>query len=179
MMRSPRAALLALAAFVLFAGGTAGARQYLNSGGGGTVSPGVVPEVNDAAVTSANPLPVSVVSGGGGSGTPETRTTSGAIQPPTAAAGKITRTSTALTANTSTTIAAANANRIALGIQCGSGGVSVDEAGGALTAAGVGNGTLFIPTGAGPYFTPPIATLTAITAYTASAQTCVVTEYLR
>lgn len=108
-----------------------------------------------------------------------TQTTTGAIEPPTAAAGKITKTSTALTANTSTTIAAANTSRIALAIQCGSGGVSVDETGAALTAAGVGNGTLFIPTGTGPYFTPPIATRTALTAYTATAQTCVVTEYNR
>lgn len=106
-------------------------------------------------------------------------TTTGALEPVTAAAGKITRTSTALTASTSTTIAAANANRVAIGIQCGSGGVSVDETGGALTAAGVGNGTLFIPTGTGPYFTPPVATRTALTAYTATAQTCVVTEYNR
>lgn len=108
-----------------------------------------------------------------------TQTTTGAIAPPTAAAGKITKTSTALTANTSTTVVAANTNRIALAIQCASGGVSVDETGAALTAAGVGNGTLFIPTNTGPYFTPPVATLTAITAYTATAQTCVVTEYLR
>lgn len=106
-------------------------------------------------------------------------TTAGSLQPPTAAAGKITKTSTAISATTSTTIAAANANRIALGIQCASGGVSIDETGAALAAAGVGNGTLFISTGSGPYFTPPIATLTAITAYTGTAQTCVVTEYLR
>lgn len=106
-------------------------------------------------------------------------TTTGALEPPTAASGKITRTSTALTASTSTAIAAANANRISFGIQCATGGVSVDETGGTLTAAAVGNGTLFIPAGTAPYFTPPIATRTAVTAYTATAQTCVVTEYLR
>lgn len=98
---------------------------------------------------------------------------------PTAAAGKITKTSTAITANTSTTIAAANANRVAVAIQCGAGAVAVDETGAALAGAGVGDGTLFIPTGTGAYFTPPIATLTAITARSATAQTCVVTEYLR
>jgi hypothetical protein len=91
----------------------------------------------------------------------------------------VTKTSTALAANTSTTIAAANPSRISFGIQCATGGVSVDETGAALTGAAVGNGTLFIPSGTGPYFTPPIATLTALTAYTATAQTCVVTEYLR
>lgn len=98
---------------------------------------------------------------------------------PTAPAGKIVKTSTAITANISTTIAAANANRVALAIQCGSGGVAVDETGAALAGAAVGDGTLFIPTGTGAYFAPPLATLTAITARTATAQTCVVTEYLR
>lgn len=119
--------------------------------------------------TASNPL---VTSGG-------TTTTSGALQPPTAASSKITKTSTALSANASTTIALANPNRIAFSVQCGSGGVSVDETGAALTGASVGNGTLFVPANPGAYFTPPIATLTAITAYTATAQTCVVTEYLR
>ncbi|UMY16658.1 hypothetical protein MMB17_18525 [Methylobacterium organophilum] len=106
-------------------------------------------------------------------------TTTGVLEPPTAASGKVTVTSTSLSANTSTTIAAANASRIALGVQCASGGVSLSETGAALTGAAVGQGSLFIPSGSGPYFTPPVATLTAVTAYTATAQTCVVTEYLR
>lgn len=104
----------------------------------------------------------------------------GALEPPTAAdSSKIITTSTALTANTSTTIAAQRSTRIALGIQCGSGGVSISETGAALTSAAVGSGSLFIPASTAPYFTPPIASRTAITAYTATAQTCVVTEYLR
>lgn len=63
MLRSSRTHALALAAFLLFAGGAAGARQYLNSGGGGSVSTGVVLEVNDAAVSDTNPLPVKAPDG--------------------------------------------------------------------------------------------------------------------
>lgn len=102
------------------------------------------------------------------------------VATPTSSAGAITVTSTTLNANTSTQIAAANSNRIAFGVQCATGGVSVSETGAALAGASVGNGSIFIPTGSSaPYFTPPVATLTAITAYTATAQTCVVTEYQR
>jgi hypothetical protein len=108
-------------------------------------------------------------------------TTTGALEPPTAASGKMTVTSTDLTANTSTTIAAANTNRISLGIQCASGAVNVSETGATLAAAtfGAAGASIFIPSGTAPYFTPPIATRTAVTAYTATAQKCVVTEYLR
>lgn len=156
------------------------------AGGGGGSSGGSVTAAGtngtqaQAVQGIAGGVPQNVNAGTDGSTSRALRTTTtGALEPPTAAGGKITRTSTALTANTSTSIAAANANRVALGIQCGSGGVSVDETGGALTAAGVGNGTLFIPANPSAYFTPPVATLTAVTAYTATAQTCVVTEYLR
>ncbi|GJE37833.1 hypothetical protein [Methylobacterium persicinum] len=100
-----------------------------------------------------------------------------AVATPTSSPGAITVTSTTLSANVSTQIAAANPNRIALGIQCASGGVSISETGATLAGASVGNGSLFIPSGTAPYFTPPVATLTALTAYTAAAQTCVVTEY--
>ncbi|GEL44331.1 hypothetical protein MEX01_49220 [Methylorubrum extorquens] len=106
-------------------------------------------------------------------------TASGALEPPTAAACKDTKTSTALTANTSTTIAPANADQIAVRIQCGSGGVSVDETGAALAVAPVGQVKLFIPTAAGPFFNPPAATRPVITGYTAVAETCAVTGYLR
>jgi hypothetical protein len=150
--------------------GSAGARQYLNSGGRGEVSQGVVPEVGDAAVSASNPLPVTMSSGG--------TTTSGALQPPTAAAGKIVATSVALTSNTSTQLVAANVERIGVEIQCdGTGVVGVSRTGATLTSATAA--PLVIPSGSYPLYTMPIATLTAITAYTGTAQTCRVTEYLR
>lgn len=152
-------------------------RVRVSTPGTGTITVAWNISVREGLISLASPAQVAGLDGT----TPRVVqvTTTGALEPPTAAAGKITRTSTSLTANTSTTVAAANANRIALGIQCGAGGVSIDETGAALTGASVGNGTLFIPSGTGPYFTPPVATRTAITAYTATAQTCVVTEYLR
>lgn len=116
-------------------------------------------------------------------------TTTGALEPPTAAAGKTLVTSTSVAASTSTTIAAANANRISVGIQCGNvagtaaAATAISETGATLTAAtfGAAGASIFMPAStSGPvYFTPPIATRTAVTAYTATAQTCVVTEYLR
>jgi hypothetical protein len=97
---------------------------------------------------------------------------------PTSTAGGITVNTTQLSANTSTQIAPADPNRIALEIQCDTGGVSVSLQGLGLAGASVGNGTKFIPSGsAAPLYTPPVATKTAITAYTATAQTCTVTGY--
>lgn len=107
-----------------------------------------------------------------------TQTTTGALQPPTATAGKITQTSVSLTANTSTSLVAANTARIAVEIQCdGTAPVGVDRTGGALTSATAA--PLVIPSGAYPLYPMPIATLTAITAYTGTAQVCRVTEYNR
>lgn len=161
-------------------------RVRVSTAGTGTITVATNVSVREGIFSLGSPLPPGsndvggVLAGNDGTTNRKlTTTTTGALEPPTAAAGKIARTSTALTANTSTTVAAANANRIALGVQCGAGGVSIDETGAALTGAAVGNGTLFIPSGTGPYFTPPVATRTAITAYTTTAQTCVVTEYLR
>ena len=106
------------------------------------------------------------------------QTTSGALQPPTAGSGKITQTSTALSVNTSTQLVAANANRIAVEIQCdGTAVVGIDRTGGTLTSATAAG--LVVPTGSYPLYTMPIATQTAITAYTGTAQTCRTTEYLR
>jgi hypothetical protein len=129
------------------------------------------------AATAVATFPASVASSG--SGTSPTTTTSGALQPPTAAAGKTVATAVSVSATTSTQLVAANANRIAYQIQCASGGVSVDETGAALTGASVANGTVFIPAGTTTPYIPPIASLTAITAYTATAQSCRVTETLR
>ena len=113
-----------------------------------------------------------------GCGGAASTTTSGALAPPTAASGKITQTNVSVPSNASTQLVAANANRIGLEIQCdGTGTVGIDQTGGTLTS--VAASPLVIPAGSYPLYTPPIATLTAITAYTASAQTCRVTEYLR
>lgn len=103
-----------------------------------------------------------------------------AVATPTSTASGITVTSVTLNANTSTQLAPANPNRIALGIQCGTGGVSISETGQPLAGASVGNGSAFLPSGsAAPYFSPPVATTSAVTAYTATSQTCVTTEYQR
>ena len=130
----------------------------------------------DNTVTGAGNT--AVVAFGGGAGT-----TSGALAPATAATGKITVTSTSITASTNTQIAAANTSRIAYGINCaGTGAVNISETGATLTSAtfGATGATVQIPASSTPpYFIPAIATLTAITAYTATAQTCVVTEYNR
>ncbi|MGE7415454.1 hypothetical protein [Methylobacterium tarhaniae] len=164
MIRSRHILVGAALALALVAG-PAGARQYKNSGAT-TESPGVVPEVNDRAVGADNPMPVTV---------------GGAVQPPTAAAGKIIDTSVVLTANTSTTLVAARAtsgDRLAIEIQCdGAGAVGIDMKGGALTSATAA--PRVIPSGSFPLYTPPIASQTAITAYTGTPQTCRVTEYLR
>lgn len=107
-----------------------------------------------------------------------TTTTSGALQPPTAATGKIVATSVALSPTTSTQLVAANANRIALEIQCdGTAAVGISRTGATLTS--VAASPLVIPTGSYPLYTMPVATLTAVTAYTGTAQTCRVTEYNR
>lgn len=120
----------------------------------------------------------SIATGGGSGGSSPTTTTSGALQPPTAAAGKITQTNVSVTANTSTQLVAANANRIAVEIQCdGTAPVGIDRTGGTLTSPTAA--PLVIPSGSYPLYPMPIATLTAITAYTATAQVCRVAEYLR
>ncbi|SFG65055.1 hypothetical protein [Methylobacterium gossipiicola] len=108
-------------------------------------------------------------------------TTTGALQPPTAASGKIVDTSVTLTSNTSTVLVAARAtpgDRLAVEIQCdGTAVVGIDMKGGTLTSATAA--PRVIPSGSYPLYTPPVATQTAITAYTGTAQTCRVTEYLR
>ena len=102
------------------------------------------------------------------------------VATPTSTASGITVTSVTLNANTSTQLAPPNVNRIALGIQCATGGVSISETGQALAGASVGNGSIFLPSGTtAPYFSPPVATTSAITGYTATSQTCVTTEYQR
>lgn len=110
-----------------------------------------------------------------------TTTSSGAIQPPTAAAGKITQTIVTLSANASTQLVAARAtsgDRIAVEVQCdGTAAVGIDRTGGTLTSATAA--PLVIPSGSYPLYTMPIATQTAITAYTGTGQSCRVTEYLR
>ncbi len=198
-----RASLIFAGLAMALSAGTARAGQYNNPNG--SVSPGYVAEVNGAAVTASNPLPVTVSGGGsatapGVSGSqaqavqgigggvpvpvelPDTAiTTSGALQPPTAASGKIVDTSVALTANTATTLVAARGapgDRLAVEIQCdGTAAVGIDMKGGTLT--GVASAPRVIPSGSYPLYTPPIATQTAISAYTGTAQTCRVTEYLR
>ncbi len=103
-----------------------------------------------------------------------------AVATPTSTASGITVTAVTLNANTSTQLAPANNSRIALGIQCGSGNVSISETGQTLAGASVGIGSIFLPSGTTPpYFSPPVATTSAITAYTATSQTCVTTEYQR
>ncbi len=133
----------------------------------------LVDDTGNPIGTAANPLYTRPPSGGA--------TSSGALAPPTAAAGKIVDTSVALSANTSTRLVAArgtSGDRIAIEIQCdGLAAVGVDMKGGTLTSATAA--PRVIPSGSYPLYTPPIATQTAITAYTGTAQTCRVTEYLR
>lgn len=125
--------------------------------------------------TAVATFPAAVASGGG---TSPTTTTTGALQPPTAAPGKIAQTSVAVAAATSTQLVAANTARIAVELQCdGTAPVGVDRTGGTLTSATAA--PLVLPATAYQLYIMPIATLTAITAYTATAQTCRVTEYLR
>lgn len=114
----------------------------------------------------------------------QTLTTSGALQPPTAAQAKViidNNSNANIPANTNTVLAPANPSRIAWAIQCASGAVNVSETGATLASAteGAAGASVYIPTGSSPYFTPPIATLTPITVYTATAQACTITEYNR
>ena len=95
-----------------------------------------------------------------------------------AAAGKIVETSVSLSANTSTQLVPVNLFRTLVEIQCdGAAVVGISRTGATLTSATAA--PLVIPAGSYQLYTMPIATLTAITAYTATAQTCRVTEYLR
>jgi hypothetical protein len=104
-------------------------------------------------------------------------TTTGVLEPPTAAAGKIVETPVTLVASTSTQLVAANANRIAMEIQCdGAAPVAIGRTGATLTGLATG---LVIPSGSYPLYTPPVPSLTAITAWTATGQTCRTTEYIR
>lgn len=112
----------------------------------------------------------------GGSGAKQN--TDGSLAPPTAAAGKINTNTVALSANTSTQLIGTNDQRIALEIQCdGTAVVGVSRTGATLTSATTA--PLVIPAGSYPLYTMPVATLTAVTAYTGTAQTCRTTEYLR
>ncbi len=78
MLRSTRTHALAFAALVLFAG-AASARQYYNQGGNGTVSQGVVPEVNDQAISAANPMPVMMAPSAGSGIAPIASTSSSLV----------------------------------------------------------------------------------------------------
>jgi hypothetical protein len=138
-----------------------------------------------AASLAASPVladgfgPPTTSYGSDGATNRQIRTTlNGALEPPVAASGKLTETSVAVAANTSTTLIAANTSRIAMEIQCdGTAAVGLSRTGAALTS--VAAAPLIIPSGAYPLYTMPMATATAVTAYTGTAQTCRVTEYLR
>ena len=102
----------------------------------------------------------------------------GALVPPQAPSAAITQTVTAVAATTSTTIAAASATAIAVEIQCdGTAPVAIDRKGGTLTSLAAA--PLVLPQTAYQLYVMPIATTSAITAYTATAQTCRVTQYAR
>lgn len=108
-----------------------------------------------------------------------TVTTSGALQPPTAASGKLTLTDVSITATTNTQIAAANANRIGLEVQCSAGPTKLSTVGGTLTSAtpGTGPAGIILPT-ASTLYIPAMASLTAVTVFGPSG-VCTVAEYVR
>lgn len=160
----------------LSASGRTGIRVRVSVAGTGTITVASNVSVREGFFSPASPTQIAGLDGT----TPRVvrATTTGAIEPPTAAAGKIVATSVTLTANTSTTLVAANDQRIAIEIQCdGAATVGVSRTGAALTSATAA--PLVIPTGSYPLYTMPVATLTAVTAYTGTGQTCRVTEYLR
>jgi hypothetical protein len=100
------------------------------------------------------------------------------LQVPTVAAGKLVETSVAVSANTSTQLVAANASRIGLEIQCdATAPVGLGRTGATLTSVAASG--FVIPSGSYQAYQMPFATLTAVTAYTATAQTCRVSEYTR
>lgn len=86
----------------------------------------------------------------------------------------------AVSATTSTTIAAANLNRVGLAIQCSMDAVKVSEVGAVLTSGALDSsqGGVILAT-AGNLYIPQGPSLTAITAYSANAGRCLVTEYVR
>ena len=160
-------------------------RLQVTTAGTGTISVAWNVSVREGLVSLASPIPPggntigSVSAGTDGAADRKLRTTTtGVLEPPTADTGKIVATSVSLTANTSTQLVASNSARIAVEIQCdGAAVVGISRTGATLTSATAA--PLVIPAGSYPLYTMPIATLTAITAYTATAQTCRVTEYLR
>lgn len=155
-------------------------RIRVSTAGTGTITVASNVSVREGLVTLASPLPPGTNAiGTVNVGNPYLTTTANSLAPPTSAGGKKVRASVALAANTSTTLLVANANRYSYAVQCATGGVVLDETGGALTGATVGNGTTFLPANPGVRFSPEVASLTAVTAYTATAQTCVATEDVR
>lgn len=144
-------------------------------GGGGNNSVGV----NNATAPGSS----TQIGGTNGSNlVPIQVTTSGALQPPTAASGKETYTDVSITTATNTQLVAANANRIGIEVQCAGGPVKVSMVGGTLTsvAQGTGPGGTILPT-ANTLYIPSMASLTAVTAYqsTGSPVVCTVTEYVK
>lgn len=105
-------------------------------------------------------------------------TSTGALEPPTAPAGKLVDTLVNVPANASTQLVPANAARIGLEIQCdGTGIVGLDLKGGPL--ASVAGAPRRLPAVPLSLYTAPYAPLTAVTAYTGTAQACWVAEWLR
>lgn len=96
--------------------------------------------------------------------------------PPSISAAQVLTTRTTLVAATNTTIAVANPNRIAIQIQTdGTAATRIGQEGEALT--GTRGGEISIPATADAIYTPPLASTTAITAYSTGTTTLYVTEW--
>lgn len=158
-------------------------RVRVSTTGSGTITVAWNVSVREGLISLASPAQVAGLDGT----TPRVVlvTTSGAFEPPTcpAGSGKCPAWFAQVTANTSTTLLAANPSRIGVSIQCtGSAQIAVSETGAALTTATPASGSgisLVIPAGSFPYFGPQMASRSAITAYTGTTQSCWGTEYLR
>lgn len=133
------------------------------------VGPNPNPAVNYQQVVAVDPT-TGLPSPSGGA--------SGAGVPVASSAAQITTTKTTLVAATNTTIAAANPNRIALWIQTdGAAAARVGLKG--ETLSGTRGGETQIPAVADALLTPPIASTTAVTAYSTGTPTLYVTEWLK
>lgn len=118
--------------------------------------------------------PVVIVNGDGSSASAST----GGAVPVVTTAGQIVTTQTTLVAATNTTIAPARANRIALWIQTdGAAAARIGLNGATLT--GTRAGEVQIPATADALLTPPLASTTAVTAYSTGTPTLYVTEWLK
>lgn len=150
-----------------------GSTRVLNVDSTGTP---IDPNASVAITAASLPLPAGAATSALQAGL----TSAGMLRPPSAASGKLVQADVSLTTATNTTILAADANLIAIEIQCNGGPVKISAVGATLTSSAQGTGPAgtILPT-ANTLYTPSEASQLAYTAYqsTGSAVVCTVSKW--